>query len=254
MAPEEIRKSEQLWQKAIQLDSGLAKAHVALAMFAMQYDWDWNRAERESQAAHSVGPTSGAEMNFATLCLILGRRREADEHFQRARDLDPLSAQAGLNFAQFLAQEGRFAEAREEVWKIAAQNPAALRLQIRLNFFDAWLGTPGPAIQNLRKFSQKEPFAGEFLAETEAHAGKRDDALRILRPLERNYQDGHLVLTWAAEIYALMDDEPNTVKWLGRAIDAREGGAAYIHVDPAFVKFQDTPAFHALKKRMNLDW
>jgi serine/threonine protein kinase/Flp pilus assembly protein TadD len=254
MAPEEIRKSEQLWQKAVQLDPDLARAHVALAMFAMQYDWDWNRAERELQAAISLAASSGAEMNFATLCLILGRRQEADEHFQRARDLDPLSAQAGLNFAQFLAQEGRSAETRDEIWKIAAQSPTSVRLQIRLNFMDAWLGTPGPAIQNLRKFSHKEPFAGQLLAEAEAHAGKRDEAIRIMRPLERNYQDGHLVLTWAAETYALMNDEPNTVKWLGRAMDEREGGAAYIHVDPAFAKFQDTPAFHALKKRMDLDW
>jgi len=44
------------------------------------------------------------------------------------------------------------------------------------------------------------------------------------------------------------------LKWLERSLDDREFVAMYIHVDTAFNKLQDTPAFHALKKRMNLDW
>jgi serine/threonine protein kinase/Flp pilus assembly protein TadD len=252
--PAKIRESEELWQKAMQLDPGLAKAHVALAMFAMRYDWDWDRAERDLQAALSINPTAGAEMNFASLDLILGRRADADRHFQRAQDLDPLSSQAVLNAAQFLALESRFSEAREEIWKIASQNPTSTRLQIRLNFLDAWLSRPGVALENLRKASRGQPFARELLAKVEARDGRRTEALKTIGPLEQNYQDGHLVLTWAAEVYALLDDEPSTVKWLERAIDVREDQAAYIHVDPAFAKMQNTAAFHALKMRMNLDW
>jgi hypothetical protein len=37
-------------------------------------------------------------------------------------------------------------------------------------------------------------------------------------------------------------------------MEAREGPAYYIHVSPMFAKMQDTPDFHRLKKRMNLDW
>jgi len=252
--PAEIRESEELCQKAVQLDPNLAKAHVALAMFAMRYDWDWNRAERELEAAISIGPTAGAEMNLANLNLILGKRAEADQHLQRARDLDLLSSQGALNVAGFLALEGRFAEAREQVWKIASRKPASAGLQNRLNFLDGWLGLPGPAMQTLQTSSQRQPYAGELLAKIEAHNGHREAALHLMRALEPGYRDGHLVLTWAAEIYALMDDEPNAVKWLERAMDVREDEAAYIHVDPAFAGMQDTPAFHALKKRMNLDW
>ena len=51
-----------------------------------------------------------------------------------------------------------------------------------------------------------------------------------------------------------MDGEPNTVKWLERSMDAREGPAMYIRVAPALTKMQNRPAFRALKKRMGLDW
>jgi hypothetical protein len=78
------------------------------------------------------------------------------------------------------------------------------------------LGAPCPALQNLRRLSQRRLFGAELLAEAEAHVGDRDEALRVMRPLERNYQDGYIVLTWATEIYALMDDEANASNWLGR--------------------------------------
>jgi hypothetical protein len=85
-------------------------------------------------------------------------------------------------------------------------------------------------------------------------AGERMEALRILAPLEQNYRDGRSFMYDFAVVYAALDDEPNTIKWLQRSMDAREGPALYIPVEPAFAKMQNRPAFRALKKRMDLDW
>ena len=82
----------------------------------------------------------------------------------------------------------------------------------------------------------------------------RDEALRILRPLEQNYQNGDIPLFQFACVYAVLGDEPNAVKWLERSMEAREGGVTHIRVEPAFAKFQTSPSFRALKRRMNLDW
>ena len=110
--------------------------NVALATFAVRYDFDWNRAERELRTALSLGPFTGTELNYANLCLVLGRRQEADEHYQRARDLDSLRSRAVLNYVQYLTVEGRFNEADEEIRKIAARSPTNERLQVRLNSLD----------------------------------------------------------------------------------------------------------------------
>jgi len=90
--PAEIRKSAQLTEKAVQLDPSLVQAHVGLAMFAMRYDFDWNRADRELRAALALSPFVGAELNYANLCLVLGKRQEADP---------PLSARAGPGLVEF---------------------------------------------------------------------------------------------------------------------------------------------------------
>ena len=251
--PAEIRKSEELTEKAVQLDPNLVRAYVGLALFAMRYDFDWNRADRELRTALTLSPFTGAELNYANLCLVLGKRQEADLHFQRARDLDSLSSQAVLNDVQYLTVEGRFEEAREEIRKIAARSPTNERLQVRLNFMEAWFGSD-TARGNLRNWLPQRPYAREFLAGAEAHNGNRQEALRLLIPLEREYLERHVAVYGLAAIRAALDDEPGTVRLLEKAIDAREDWAPYIHVDVAFAKMQNTPEFHRLKKRMGLDW
>ena len=252
--PADWRKSVQLYQKAIQLDPGLSTAHTALGLYAMYNDWDWNHAEREFQTALAAGQSSAAELDSALLCLILGRRSEAEEHLRRAQDLDPVSSVSAMNFALFLGLEGRFAEAREAYRKVAEQSPNAFVPQIQINVFDARLGRTGPAIENLRKLSQRQPMASMAMATVEGIAGHREEALRILRPLELNYQKGRILLYSFAWAYAAMDDEQNTVKWLERSMEVHEGAVTSIRIDPAFAKMQNTPEFHRLKKRMGLDW
>ena len=77
----------QLIQKALALDPTLATAHGMLAMLAMQYDWDWDRAEREVKSAG--GSNSGVEQAYAYLLIYRGRFAEADQHLLRLLDMDP---------------------------------------------------------------------------------------------------------------------------------------------------------------------
>jgi hypothetical protein len=43
--------------------------------------------------------------------------------------------------------------------------------------------------------------------------------------------------------YAGLDDEAHTVKWVERSIDEREFVPMYIHVEPLYAKYRDTPEF-----------
>jgi serine/threonine protein kinase len=249
----ERQEAERLLQKAIHLDPGFLVAHAMLGNYAMQYDWDWKRAEREYRTVIAAGRNVTAESMLALLYLITGQRREADQQMEHARDLDPLGSLSAQMFEVFLEVEGRSAEAREECRKILDRNPGALNWKVQLNFLDARLGKIDDAVRNLRGLA-REPDAGVVLAQVEALAGNREEALRILRPWERDYQNGKILMSDFAEVYAALGDEPNTVKWLERAMDSREMPAMYIHVDPVYSKMQDTPEFHRLKRRMNLDW
>jgi len=250
---EDRRKAQELFQKAVEIDPTLAAAHNGLANYAMQYDWDWNRAERELKAVLSSGENAGAEGSYALLCLILGRRVEADQHQQLASDLDPANPVLIMNHANYLYLEGRLAESREECDKLATRSKA-MKLQLFRFLVMASQGQFADAIKGLEALPQSLPGVRMALAGAKAAAGSRDEALAILAPLEQHYRENQIFRCEIAGIYAMLGDEANTVKWLERSMDAREGPVMYIRVNPVFANMQNRPAFRALKKRMNLDW
>ena len=249
--PAEQALATQQYLKAIQFDPDFAPAHNALGSYAMFFDWDWNRAEREFKTALAAGQSAGAEMNYAFLCLITGRRAEADQHVSRALDLDPVSTQGKSNYVLFLSVEGRNQEQREELRKLAAEYPDSPVWRIQLTVSDATSDHSEAELAKIRKLAQQQPIFEATLGVAEAMAGHREEALRIAHKIER---EGPKAMTPLAAIYANVDDEANTVKYLDKAIDLHETAMIYIHLAQSFAKWQDTPEFHRLKKRLNLDW
>ncbi len=85
-----------------------------------------------------------------------------------------------------------------------------------------------------------------------ASAGQREAALRLIRPYEEKYPNTGVALQWIAKVYAMVGDEPNTIKWMERSADRREWQALNVAVNPVFAPMEKSPGFLALKKRMGL--
>jgi TolB-like protein/DNA-binding winged helix-turn-helix (wHTH) protein len=79
LAPDEAypkAKAEAL--KALRLDDHLAEGHAALAMVALEYDWDWVNAEREFRLAIEANPSyATGHQWYAEYLTTLGRSEEA---------------------------------------------------------------------------------------------------------------------------------------------------------------------------------
>jgi tetratricopeptide (TPR) repeat protein len=247
------RESAELWfRKALDLDPDLSNARAALAFSAMQYDWDWSRAEREFQRA-LAGPTNIAtESGYAFLLIFRGRFGEADEHIRRCEELDPFSTVTMLNIANMRNLEGRFAEAREMAQKLAASYPKIVgaRQLIGLTYIEE--GRPDLALENLEPLRNIIPFAPFREAMAKARAGRREEALRLIRPYEEKYPNPGVSMQGFAMVYAFMGDEPNTVKWLERSADRREWAALNIAIYSVYAPVRNFPEFRALEKRIGL--
>ena len=90
------------------------------------------------------------------------------------------------------------------------------------------------------------------MSSSHARAGRRDEALRLLRPFEEKYPNTGAALQWFALTYAFLGDEPNTVKWLERSANRHEWQALNLAVHLAYAPMRNSPAFRALEKRMGL--
>jgi serine/threonine-protein kinase len=248
----ERKSAEQLIRKALELEPDLPTAHGVLALLEMQYDWDWGRAERELRLAVAGAPNSSSEQGYAFLLLFRGRFAEADEHIQRLQDLDPFSTESINNVALMRSLEGRFGEAREMWQKISTLYPKMLSPKIATSITDIAEGRTGFALQEIQEWKAGFPGAQVVEAMAHARAGRREEALRLIRPFEQKYPNPGVAMQWFALVYAFMGDEPNTVKWLGRSADRREFQALNLAVHPVYAPMRNSAGFQALEKRMGL--
>jgi TolB-like protein/DNA-binding winged helix-turn-helix (wHTH) protein len=91
MPPQEASvKSEAAARKAVELDDSFPEAHNTLAMQYLFSEWDWRRAEAESQRTVALEPgfANGHHMRSYVL-LATNRDNEALEEEKHANEIDP---------------------------------------------------------------------------------------------------------------------------------------------------------------------
>jgi tetratricopeptide (TPR) repeat protein len=249
---DERQSAEQLYRKALDLDPTLPGPRAMLAAIAMQYDWDWNRAERELRVALSNGASSDAEVYYAFLLVFQRRFQEAAPHLRRALDMDPFSPSVLLNIGLIMNYEGRFAESRGHFQNLGRISPGMVSIPLMIAFTYIEEGRPDLATPVLAELRPRFAGAQVEQAMALARAGHRAEALTMLRPFEEKYSTGAISMQWFALVYAFLGDQPNTLKWLERSADQREFQALNLAVHPAYAFMQASPGFEALKKRMGL--
>jgi serine/threonine protein kinase len=243
---------EQLIRKSLALDPNQPTAHATLAMIAMQYEWDWDRAETELRLGSAGRPSAMVEQVYAMLLLYRGHSAEADDHIRRAQDLDPFQISTMYNVAVMRFLEGRFDECRASAEKLAADSPRMFAAKALIGGCDIAAGRTDPALQEIRQWKQDFAGAQMFEAMGQAKAGHKEEALRLIRPFLEKYPNPGVGLQWFALVYALMGDEENAMKWLERSADQHEWQALNLAVNPVFAPMRHSTQFQALEKRMGL--
>jgi TolB-like protein len=250
--PAEVAEVKSLYQKALQLDPGLADVHANLAFIAMINEWDWAGAERELRLASRSGPRAFAESIYALLLSYHGRFREADERIAAARALDPAGATTMLYFGAIRHWEGRFAEAIAIWQQLLERSPNQLNPRIMLNFSYIEAGQAALALANIRVSEAKTPTLGFLEVMALAHLGRQEEGLRLLRQLETKFENSSMFRQWFALAWASLGDHAQTVKWLERSAALHEFQVLNMAVNPAFAEMRNDPPFRALAARIGL--
>jgi tetratricopeptide (TPR) repeat protein len=90
------------------------------------------------------------------------------------------------------------------------------------------------------------------LGVTNAAAGRRDEALAILKELEERYQNDNADATEVAAIYAGLGDKDQAFVWLGKAFANHSSLLVDLRAEYPFSYLGDDPRFNDLLRRMNL--
>ena len=244
---------ERLYKRAIALDPWQAAPHSGLGMLMLQFDWNWKGAAREFQIASAPSPNANAEMWLGVMLAYQRRFAESEPHVILAQELDPLGMAQTMNSALLRVQEGRMAEGRRYFEAMVLQNPGAVAPQFGVATAKMSAGEYEQALREYRELETRFPQAVMGEAMARARMGQREEALRLMRPFEDNYEKNSVPIYWYAMVYGYLNDAPNAVKWLGRSADRREEMVLNVGINLPFAKMQNDPGFRAFKRRIGLE-
>ena len=182
----------------------------------------------------------------------MGPDSEAIAFSKQAKDLDPFSPVAALNFCRSYYLARRLDEASTCFDKLVQDNPGFNNGQYTRAFVYLQGGRLSEGIEILKDLyanvKDKRSVAGG-LGYAYALKGDRESAYKMLAELE------HLSNIPAQEfmlIYLGLRDDEKTFYWLDRAATDHYAPVAYIGVDPMYDPIRKDPRFIAIANRLNV--
>ncbi len=256
--PGDLRLQARQWaEKALKLDGTLSEAHSALARVAQQ-EWNWADAEREYRRSIELNPSYPvAHIWYAQYLWAMQRFEEAAGHARSAQQLDPSSPLINTWAGAAYFYAGRSEEAFASMQKALELDPSFSDASIILARAYLKQGMYQQAIAELQKaltFNETEVLVLGALAHVYARAGQRDEALKLVRELERIEGDerGYVApfgIIWA---YAGLGDNDQAFAWLEKSYQERRDRIVWLNVDPLLEPLRSDPRFHDLVRRVGL--
>ena len=241
-------------RKALELDPEIAEAHALLAEM-QQKQWQWSDAEAEYKRALELKPNDAvAHMGLADWLMCQGRTDEAVEWAQQGRALDPLGV-SGADIGWILFNSRRYDEAIRELRSVLAVHPDDARALWVLGFTLIGKGQSEEAIPVLEKtvsIMNRSPGSIEVLATAYAHAGRRNDALRLMEELKRRRQTGYIPAGAFINPYLALGDYDQAFVGFERAYQEKSNILQFLKVQPFFDPVRGDPRFADLVRRVGL--
>jgi len=252
---DELPKAYSAARKAVELDPQSAEAHASLGL-VLSHRWDWPGAEAEFRRALELDPQyANAHHWYGDYLSIKGRHEEALSEARRALELDPLnlmiSTWLGLRYYMVRNYSAAIVQNRDSVE--LDPNFAAAHLVLGEDYLQAGLRTN--AISELKRAASltgDSPLYTSQIAVALAVAGQKREALRIAHELEMSSRKRYVSPYGLAQIYAALNKDEDTFKWLQAAYDDHAVWMGYLAVDPNFDRYRSDKRFRELLRRVGL--
>jgi TolB-like protein/DNA-binding winged helix-turn-helix (wHTH) protein len=235
--------------KALQLDSSLARAHLALGIVSLPSGWNWSATENEYRLALKLNPNCGdCRFSYGTLLTALGRFDEAITQINQAIELDPLNDEK----RGWLAMIAYFSRQYDLSIRLAENSNVDWDLDVGLCY--ALKKMYPEAITNSEKAiarTGRETIHLGYMALVYGLAGKRSETQKIIRELKERSRHHYVFPSVFAYAYLGLGDKEQALTFLERAYEEQDQGVFLLKVSPLLDPLRPEPRFQALLRRMN---
>ena len=245
--------------KALEVDPQLARAHVALAVLAQNYDWDWQTAESEYRKAIQLDPNDATAHHWYSEFLgYQGRFSEAFGEVARAEQLDPLSLIIQTDHGALLFYARSYPEAEQRLRSVVARDPDYPRVRGLLIGVLLEDGRPDEALAELNALAAHRPSTARdwqlaYAARAYVRKGDRQKADALIQQLERVSRAQHL--DSAPMICATADPVHKDLafQWLEQAYREHSNALSSLKVNPSYDALRSDRRYADLLHRVGLD-
>jgi serine/threonine protein kinase/Tfp pilus assembly protein PilF len=240
-------------RQALQIEES-AEAHTSMAVLRLRYDWEWDKAEDEFKRAIALDPEyPNAHYWYANLLAILRRPDEAVKESLIARDLDPYSPLAEMNYGRALYYSRRFDEAEVYFQTLLDRSPDVPQFLNIMGLVQLQKKNVNGAIATLEKLhSQNQVMAAAALGYAYGKAGRIADANRIIGELDEIAKKQPVPPQEKAIIYMGMGEADKAFQQLETSYTEHFSALAYLTTDPLYEDLQNDPRYADLARRMRL--
>jgi TolB-like protein/DNA-binding winged helix-turn-helix (wHTH) protein len=257
LAPDEAypkAKAEAL--KALRLDDHLAEGHAALAMVALEYDWDWVNAEREFRFAIEANPNyATGHQWYAEYLTTLGRSEEAINQVNLSQELDPVSLPIIASGGLWLYYAQRYDAAIEQSRKAIEMNRnfwmphwVLGRVYNRQRLYEKAISE----LQIASTLPGPHTFVLSELGYAYARSGRTAEARKIVQTLKKEARPHHYPGLELARIYVGLGEQDQALTTLEKGCDQRSMYLIWLRVEPTLQVLHTDPRFQDLLSRVGL--
>ena len=250
------RSAKEALAKALELDDSIGEVHDTLGALSWHFDWDWDAADREFNRAIALAPSySCAHEDRAMFLGFMGRRDEALAEIAKIDQLDYGSSSAGAESATYnqLRDYPRLIEASKRALLL---DPKDWSQHYNLGVGYEGVGKPQQAIPEYQKAIE---MAGGFqiasvaLAHAYSALGKKAEAEKILRDLERKLKETSASPYTMATIYAGLGENDEAFEFLEKAYSEKSLDISWsLKSDFLLDNLRPDPRFKTMLRRIGL--
>ncbi len=259
-----IPKAKEAALRALELDQNLAEAHASLGYIKYSYDYDWDGAERELEAALGLRPGyATARQWHAEFLAFKGRTDEALDEISIALEFDPFSLVINRMKGNILGFAKRNDEAIAQLNRTAELYPDSPIVRFNLGEAYAAKGMHEEAIEqyligfkldgrksyeirryeNAFKFKGMQGFWMEYLA----------SLITLQKALEESDDDpAYFDYESLAYAYAATRNKEKAIENLYRAYDVRDPSLITIKTSDVYDFLEDDPRYVELIRKIGL--
>jgi serine/threonine-protein kinase len=255
-APNEVfPKMKEAAEKALQLDANLASAHAKMALYRLNYEWNWAEAEKEFRKALELNPSDqDTHHEYAHFLLAMDRPEESVAESQRAVQLNPFDEMLTACLGWHCFYSGQYDQTIQHCLKTFSIEPGSFWGHMNLGWVYEQKEKFPEALAAFKKaiIAFDIPMSQAALAHCYAVSGNRQQAEEILHNLEEKSKKEYVSPYDLATIYDGLGNRDKVFELLEKAYAIRAGYLVHIKWEPRFASLRSDSRFQDLVHRMGL--